>query len=153
MCPHRGCPLPRSPSEGAGGRLLRAHPGTLRGTRTSVSPHVMRGQFSTLRLACVVHPLPTRKVATKLSVITHGQNCSSSPSSVTPLMSQGMQRVCFFPPPKSLSMTETGINHRPCPSREQGAHEAALRLLPLGWKRLVPAGLTLSEQLGGRKIA
>lgn len=48
---------------------------------------------------------------------------------------------------------ETGINHRPCPSREQGEHEAALRLLPLGWKRLVQTGLTLSEQLGGRKIA
>lgn len=49
-------------------------------------------------------------------------------------------------------MMEAGICHRPCPWREQGAHEAALHLLPLGWKRLEQAGLTLSEQLGGRKI-
>lgn len=93
-----------------------------------------------------------RKAATELSVITHRQNCSSSPSSMTPLMSQGMPRGCFFPLPKSLSMMETVINHRPCPLQEQGAHEAALRLLPLGWKRLVQTGLTPSEQLGGRKI-
>lgn len=42
-------------------------------------------------------------------------------------MSQGMQRVCFLPPPKSLSMMGAGVNHRPCPSQEQGAHEASLR--------------------------
>lgn len=93
-----------------------------------------------------------QKAATKSSVVTHGQNCSSSTSSMTSLMSQGMQRVCFFPLPKSLSMMEAGIYHRPCPWREQEAHEATLHLLPLSWKRLLQAGLTLSEQLGGRKI-
>lgn len=132
---------------GAGGQLLCACPGTLRDTRTSVCPQVIQGQFSTLWILST-----TWKAATKLSVTTHGQNCSSSPSSMTSLMSQGTQRVCFFPLPKSLSMTETGIYHRPCPWREQRAHEAALRLLPLSWKRLVQAGLTLSEQLEGRKI-
>jgi len=151
VCPRRSGPLPGSPSEGSGGRLLPTH--TPRDARTSACPHVMRGLFSTPRLTCAMNPLPARKAATRLSVITHGQNCSSSPSSMTPPMSQGMQRACFFPPPKSLSMMETGINHRPCPLRERGAHEAALRLLPLVRKRLVRAGLTLSEQLRGRKIA
>lgn len=113
-------------------------PATPQDTRTSVCPHVMQWQFSALR----VNPLPAQKAATKLSVITHGQNCSSSTSSMTSLMSQGMQRVCFFPLPKSLSMMETGIYHRPCPWWEQGAHEAALHLLPLSWKRLVQVGLT-----------
>lgn len=119
----------------------------LRDTRTSVCPQATQ-QFSAPR----INPLPARKANTKLSVITHGQNCSSSTSSITSLMSQGMQRVCFFPLPKSLSMMVAGIYHRPCPWREQGAHEAALHLLPLSWKRLVQAGLTLSEQLCGRKI-
>lgn len=153
VCRHHSCPLLRSPSEVAVGWLLRGHPSTARDTRTSVCPHVTWGQFSMPRLACAVNPLPARKAITKLSVITHGQNCSSSPSSVTPMMSQGMQRLCFFPSPKSLSMMEMGINHRPCPWKEQGAHEATLCLLPLSWKKLVLAGLTLSEELGGRKIA
>lgn len=45
-CLHRGCPLPRSASEGARGWLLHVHPSTLRDTRTSVCPHVKWGQFS-----------------------------------------------------------------------------------------------------------
>lgn len=146
VCPHHGCRLPRSPSERAGGRLLCAHPGTLRDTCTSVCSQLIQGQFSMLWLACTMNPLPTWKAATKFSVITHGQNCSSSSSSMTPLMSQGMQVVCFFPPPKSLSMMATGINHWPCPFWEQGVHEAALRLLPLGWKKLVQAGLPLPRR-------
>lgn len=145
-CPSWSCPLPRSPSEGLEGCCCCRHPCHAKGhTDLSLSPG------NTAVLSTTDQPSASTESGHQI-VITHGQNRSSSTSSMTSLMSQGMQRVCFLPLPKSLSMMEARIYRRPCPWREQGAHEATLHLLPLSWKTLVQAGLTLSEQLCGRKI-
>lgn len=137
VCPPGSCPLPRSPSEGLEGSCCRYPCHATGHTDLSLSPRNAVAVLSTEGQSSA-----STESGYQIKCITHGQNCSSSTSSMTSLMSQGMQRVCFFPLPKSLSMMETGIYHRPCPWWEQGAHEAALHLLPLSWKRLVQVGLT-----------
>lgn len=56
-----------------------------------------------------------------------------------PLISQGMQRFCFFPLSKSLSMMEMVINHRSCPRRSKECMKLLCACCPSsgkGWCRL-----------------
>lgn len=69
-------------------------------------------------------------------------------------MSQGMQRACLLPLPKSLSMMGAGINHQPSPFWEQGVHGAALHPPPFSRVRMEPARLrtaTGRESVYGRE--